>query len=276
MPARILVVDDEPSIIATMSPLLRSRYFIGLAAEQDGRPKEAAEIWRKLLEGASADAGWTGFVRESLARVDPGAAAVSPPGPGADDVAAAGQMSPEQRETMVRGMVGRLAERLKADGSDVEGWLRLLRAYMVLGDREQARQDYAYWGVNAVVLPDRISAAQYGVHYDSLRRTAIGPSNTKSTDTYSTIASTRCRASSEVVDRRSRPRTKEQPNGAQSARSKHRVHHARNQRVLRSRGLLPTASGAKVTSSLDGKTVLPHKIRWIAHPGLKSSRGMRP
>ena len=40
---------------------------------------------------------------------------------------------------MVRGMVARLAERLKQDGSDVEGWLRLLRAYMVLGDKEQAR-----------------------------------------------------------------------------------------------------------------------------------------
>jgi cytochrome c-type biogenesis protein CcmH len=40
---------------------------------------------------------------------------------------------------MVRGMVSRLAERLKSDGGDVEGWLRLLRAYMVLGDRQQAR-----------------------------------------------------------------------------------------------------------------------------------------
>ena len=40
---------------------------------------------------------------------------------------------------MVRSMVSRLAERLKQDGNDVEGWLRLLRAYMVLGDKEQAR-----------------------------------------------------------------------------------------------------------------------------------------
>ena len=38
---------------------------------------------------------------------------------------------------MVRGMVERLAERLKQDGSDVEGWLRLVRAYMVLGDKRQ-------------------------------------------------------------------------------------------------------------------------------------------
>ena len=40
---------------------------------------------------------------------------------------------------MVRGMVARLAERLKQDGSDVDGWLRLMRAYMVLGDKDQAR-----------------------------------------------------------------------------------------------------------------------------------------
>ena len=39
---------------------------------------------------------------------------------------------------MVRGMVERLAERLKQDGSDVEGWLRLVRAYTVMGDRERA------------------------------------------------------------------------------------------------------------------------------------------
>jgi cytochrome c-type biogenesis protein CcmH len=117
---------------------VRSRFFIGLAAEQDGRPEQAAGIWRRLLAEASADAAWTGFVRESLARVDP-AAAASQPGPSADDVAAASEMSPEQRNTMVRGMVSRLAERLKQDGADVEGWLRLLRAWMVLGDKEQAR-----------------------------------------------------------------------------------------------------------------------------------------
>ena len=40
---------------------------------------------------------------------------------------------------MIRGMVERLAERLKRDGSDVEGWLRLVRAYTVLGDRDKAR-----------------------------------------------------------------------------------------------------------------------------------------
>ncbi len=118
---------------------VRARYFIGLAAEQDGRPQEAATMWRALLAEAPADASWTGFVRESLMRVDPSGAAPQQRGPSAEDIAAANQMSPEQRNEMVRGMVSRLAERLKQDGSDVEGWQRLLRAYKVLGDAEQAR-----------------------------------------------------------------------------------------------------------------------------------------
>lgn len=113
---------------------VRARFFIGLAAEQDGRPKEAASIWRELLTEAPADASWAGFVRQSLARVDPDAAS-SAPGPSESDVA----MPPAQREAMIRGMVTRLADRLRQDGSDVEGWLRLIRAYMVLGDEQQAR-----------------------------------------------------------------------------------------------------------------------------------------
>ncbi|MEX2035210.1 MAG: c-type cytochrome biogenesis protein CcmI [Xanthobacteraceae bacterium] len=126
----------------------RARYFLGLAAEQDGRPQDAAEVWRKLLTSAPADAAWIGLVRESLARVDPGAAASAPgpsapgasaPGPSADDVAAAAKLAPEQRMAMVRGMVERLAEQLKQDGSDMDGWLRLVRAYMVLGEKDKAR-----------------------------------------------------------------------------------------------------------------------------------------
>jgi cytochrome c-type biogenesis protein CcmH len=39
---------------------------------------------------------------------------------------------------MIRGMVARLADRLKQNSDDIEGWQRLLRAYMVLGDRDKA------------------------------------------------------------------------------------------------------------------------------------------
>jgi cytochrome c-type biogenesis protein CcmH len=48
-------------------------------------------------------------------------------------------MSDDQRRDMIRSMVTRLADRLHDDGADVEGWLRLVRAYVVLGDRDKAK-----------------------------------------------------------------------------------------------------------------------------------------
>lgn len=116
----------------------KARFFSGLAAEQDGQPAQAASIWRGLIEDAPADAGWTDFVRQALARVngEPGLVAKEPK---LDDLAAAAELSDEQRRGMARGMVQKLAERLKRDGSDVEGWVRLVRSYAVLGEPEQAR-----------------------------------------------------------------------------------------------------------------------------------------
>jgi cytochrome c-type biogenesis protein CcmH len=69
----------------------------------------------------------------------PVAPAASAPGPSAADVAAAAQMQPADQNQMIRGMVARLADKLKQDGSDVAGWERLLRAYMVLGDHDKAQ-----------------------------------------------------------------------------------------------------------------------------------------
>jgi cytochrome c-type biogenesis protein CcmH len=49
-------------------------------------------------------------------------------------------MSADTRRDMIRGMVTRLADRLHDHGADVEGWLRLVRAYVVLGDRGKAKE----------------------------------------------------------------------------------------------------------------------------------------
>ncbi|HTS38943.1 MAG TPA: c-type cytochrome biogenesis protein CcmI [Xanthobacteraceae bacterium] len=112
----------------------KSRFFLGLAAEQEGKPAEASVIWRELLAASPPDAPWLGVVRQALARVD----GSPPPGPSDKQIADANELSSDQRTTMIQGMVARLAERLKNDGSDLDGWLRLLRSYMVLGDREKA------------------------------------------------------------------------------------------------------------------------------------------
>jgi len=113
---------------------VKARYFLGLAAEQDGRRDEAEAAWRALLNDAPPDAPWRGGVERALASL---AGKIAPDIPD-DDIAAARSMSDAQRATFIRGMVDRLATRLKQDGSDFEGWVRLIRAYLVLGDRDKA------------------------------------------------------------------------------------------------------------------------------------------
>jgi cytochrome c-type biogenesis protein CcmH len=67
------------------------------------------------------------------------AASAAPPGPNASQMAAAAQMAPGERNGMIEGMVARLAQRMAENGSDVDGWLRLIKAYSVLGDRDKAQ-----------------------------------------------------------------------------------------------------------------------------------------
>jgi cytochrome c-type biogenesis protein CcmH len=119
----------------------KSGFYVGLAAEQDGQRDKAAGIWKALLAGAPADAPWAPTVREALAGIGVTPAQTAPaitPGPSSEDVAAAAGMSEAERGEMVRGMVARLADKLRQDGADLDGWLRLVRAYMVLGERDKA------------------------------------------------------------------------------------------------------------------------------------------
>jgi len=59
-------------------------------------------------------------------------------GPSQADMEAAADMTPEEREDMIRGMVARLADRLKENPDDIDGWKRLAKVYMVLGEKDKA------------------------------------------------------------------------------------------------------------------------------------------
>ena len=52
----------------------KSNYYLGVAAEQDGRKDDAAAIWRKMLSKGPADAPWRPLVSAALARVGGGEA----------------------------------------------------------------------------------------------------------------------------------------------------------------------------------------------------------
>jgi cytochrome c-type biogenesis protein CcmH len=121
--------------VALSADDVKANYFLGLAAEQDGRSADAASIWRAMLEKAPSNAPWRQLVQAALVRV--GGSPV--PALSNDAVAAAKDMNETDRSAMIRSMVDRLATRLKQNGDDVEGWLRLVRAYMVMGDADKAK-----------------------------------------------------------------------------------------------------------------------------------------
>jgi cytochrome c-type biogenesis protein CcmH len=134
----------------------RARFYLGLAEAQAGRTREALAMWRSLELDSPADAAWLPAVRDMIASVA-GEAGIDPAsvsamstapisktaGPTGDDVAAAQSMSPPEQQTMIREMVEGLAQRLAANPNDLEGWRRLGRSYLVLGEPTKAQQAYA-------------------------------------------------------------------------------------------------------------------------------------
>ncbi|HEX9789754.1 MAG TPA: c-type cytochrome biogenesis protein CcmI [Kiloniellales bacterium] len=130
----------------------RARYYGGMAMAQDGRLREAVTVWSALLREAPPEASWRDFVagqvRQATAALgeDPPSEAVETappmadvPGPSQGDVEAAGQMSDEERVAFIRSMVERLAARQEAQPDNLEGWLRLVQAYGVLGEVDRAQ-----------------------------------------------------------------------------------------------------------------------------------------
>jgi cytochrome c-type biogenesis protein CcmH len=134
----------------------RARYYGAEAALQHGDTNQGAALLRALLADAPADAPWRKLVAQRLAEVMPAAqptggevpaspsgsgppaAGSSAAGPTAQDIAAAQEMTPQEREAMIRGMVARLAARLEQHPDDKEGWARLAHAYDVLGETGKA------------------------------------------------------------------------------------------------------------------------------------------
>ena len=127
-----------------------ARYYTGLMYAQIGRPDQAFRLWQPLLEESPPDAPWVTPIRAQLQRVAwaagvkydlPPAQAPSAalPGPSAADIDATADMSPEDRQQMIRGMVDGLMARLAAQGGTVEEWARLIASLGVLGDHDRAR-----------------------------------------------------------------------------------------------------------------------------------------
>lgn len=130
----------------------RARYFRGLALDQAGDVAGAINAWIEMVDTAPGDAEWAPDLQR---RIEARAAEagidingrlrstdfVAAPRPSAEQVDAAMAMPAADRQAMIEGMVGRLAARLKDDPMDADGWIRLIRSRMVLGERASAQDD---------------------------------------------------------------------------------------------------------------------------------------
>ncbi|OIQ25034.1 MAG: c-type cytochrome biogenesis protein CcmI [Alphaproteobacteria bacterium MedPE-SWcel] len=142
----------------------RARYYLGLLMGQIGRPDRGYQLWADTLRAGPDTAPWNQAIAAQIPEMaamagvehrpltPPAAAENAPlagplpgplPGPDAEDVANMQQMSPEERQQMIEGMVAGLADRLATEGGSPPEWARLITALGVLGRIDQARAIHA-------------------------------------------------------------------------------------------------------------------------------------
>lgn len=149
---------------------VKPRFFIALALGQEGKKDEAKAAWNDLLKGADPKEAWVPAARQELAALDgktpPMAGALK--GPNQEQMAAAQDMTAGDRQQMIQGMVKQLSDRLATDGGSPAEWVRLIRAYMVLGDKDKAKAAYkqaaaAFEGDQAAMTQINGIAGQLGL-----------------------------------------------------------------------------------------------------------------
>ncbi len=113
----------------------QARFYLALAAEQDGKKDAAIKAYESLIADAPPDAHWVEAVRTRLASLK----GAPPPGTEAGGEAGAPAGVPEAQKAMIEGMVSRLATRLASAGGSVDEWTRLIRAYTVLHQADKAK-----------------------------------------------------------------------------------------------------------------------------------------
>ena len=93
------------------------------------------------MADAPSDVPWRKFVQERLEVATARLSGDSKPqakGPRPEDAAALAKLPEGERRQAIVAMVQGLATKLKSDGSDVEGWKKLIRSWTVLGERQKA------------------------------------------------------------------------------------------------------------------------------------------
>lgn len=164
----------------------RARYFQAVQKELGGDHKGAIDSWLALLRDTPPGAPWEADLRRTIEQTatrnkielagrmpSPGAATGTAstgaiPGPTPEQLAAASSIPPSQQDEMVAAMVERLANRLKTNPRDADGWINLMRSRVVLKEGGKAKEALrsglaAFEGDAATQSRLRSAAAELGI-----------------------------------------------------------------------------------------------------------------
>lgn len=130
-------------VLQTNRDSIPALYYAGLMYAQNDRPDRAFALWRRVVEEGTPGSLHHEFASGQIEQVavQLGMDYVIPDrrGPSAEDIQAAEDMAPEDRQAMIQGMVGQLADRLATEGGPPQDWARLISALVVLGQDDAAR-----------------------------------------------------------------------------------------------------------------------------------------
>ncbi|MFD2205121.1 c-type cytochrome biogenesis protein CcmI [Kiloniella antarctica] len=159
----------------------RGLFYSGLALSQVGENDGALKLWLKLRQLTFANDPWlqvldtqisdlASRVNKSPSEIIASNPAKAPPivptqeqsnqeiqpqpGPTAEEMASAAELSAEDRNEMINGMVNRLADKLNKNPDDFNGWLQLIRSYHTLGRVQEIAPAFANAENAALQQPD--------------------------------------------------------------------------------------------------------------------------
>lgn len=119
-----------------------AQYYAGLMYAQNDRPDRAFALWRQVIENSPQGTLHWSFTASQIdqvaAQLGIDYALPDQRGPTAQDLEAAEDMSLEDRQVMIQGMVTSLAERLATEGGPPQDWARLITSLMAIDQPEAA------------------------------------------------------------------------------------------------------------------------------------------
>ncbi|MEH6524696.1 MAG: c-type cytochrome biogenesis protein CcmI [Sneathiella sp.] len=130
-----------------------ARYYLAVLQAQHGNEEDALDSWIKLYEESPADAPFIAILErrirdaaektsKDLGTLFDDKAKLATVGPSQQDIAAAADMSADDRQAMIASMVERLSTRME-DAPEYEGLMRLGQVYATLNEYGKSADAYA-------------------------------------------------------------------------------------------------------------------------------------